>query len=200
MMCLQADAGKIFTERQDVIMDDAAAVHNVYSVFFLDGSGRLIDEPRRVAHGQSAQPPDYTPPQGLSFVGWSRDTDLVTEDVYCVALTQQAETPLPAPPQKEAAPQICRVYVLDVRSSCPGGTLLPLGNWNVGETISREDLACLHLRHSGRLRPFRVLARGDTMLALTDHGVQAYERGSMRPIELLELVPETWTAQALSAA
>jgi len=181
-------------------MDGAAQVHTVY---FLDGSGKLIDEPRRVAHGESAQPPGYTPPPGLSFTGWSRSTAQITEDVYCVALVEPVElSPSSAPPQKEAAPQVCRVYVLDVRSSCPGGNMLPLGNWNAGETISREDLACLHLRHTGRLQPFRVHAQSDTMLALTDSGVRAFERSSMRPMELLELVPEAREeqAQALSAA
>ena len=169
-----------------------------HTVYFLDGSGRLIDEPRRVAHGQSAPPPSYTPPEGHQFLKWSRDTARVTEDVYCVALTKATE-PTPPPEQRhhqEEPPQTYRVYVLDVRGSCPGGSLLPLGNWTAGEAIGREDLACLHLHRTGILRPFRLYVNCDTMLTLTDAGVRAFDRNSMRPLELLERVPHAAEIQA----
>ena len=155
-----------------------------HTVYFLDTDGKLIDEPRRVAHGNAITPPEYTPPEGCSF-HWSRSTDHVTEDVYCVALTQAAQPldELHAPKD----PQLYRVHVLDMRDSCPAGHLLPLGNWNAGEAINREDLACLHLLHTKRLRPFRLHVQCDTMLALTDSGVRAFCHNTMRPLDLLEL-------------
>jgi len=160
----------------------AAATHAVY---FLDDSGQLIDEPRQVAHGQPAEPPDYTPPEGRIFIAWSRDTSHVTEDVYCVALTKAG---IPEQSPKDVAPQPYRIHVLDLRGTSPAGTYLPLGNWLAGEVISRDDLACLHLRNPARLNPFRLQVSCDTMLALTDTGVRAFDRRSMRPLELLELV------------
>ena len=193
----------------DAVERLAAQTHTVY---FLDGSGRLIDEPRRVAHGQSAQPPDYTPPQGHVFLRWSRDVTHVKEDVYCVALTKAAETPPPAQPRKEQdkqqdeqtqasrvkeePAQTFRVYVMDLRAGSPAGNLLPLGNWGAGEAINREDLACLHLRHAGRLRPFCVHVNCDTIIALTDDGVRAFDRNSMRPLDLMEIVSKMKTQAA----
>jgi len=191
----------------DVVARLAAQTHTVY---FLDGDGRLIDEPRRVAYGQTAQPPEYAPPQGLAFLGWSRDVTCVKEDVYCVALTKAAEnstpqvqafagTPEPLPPaqchQDEEAPQAYRVYVLDLRGASPAGSLLPLGNWSAGEAISDADLSCLHLRNAGQLN-FCLQVSCDTVLVLTDAGVRAFDRGSMCPLELQEQALHTWEAQA----
>ena len=158
----------------------------MHTVYFLDGDGRLIDEPRRVACGQSIQPPDYTPPQGHTFLGWSRDVTRVKEDVYCVALTKAAEfVPPPAQPRQPEVVPSYRVYVLDLRGTNPAGRLLPLGNWSAGELVSEEDLACLHLRHAAQLR-FRLHVSCDTMLVLTDVGVRAFCRSSMCPLSLSE--------------
>ena len=166
-----------------VAIQQAVPTHNVY---FLDSSGRLIDEPRQVAHGASVMPPDYTAPEGRTFISWSRDTSEITEDVYCVALTR-------VKPPQEVAPRRCRVQVIDLRdttsSSLSYGSLLPLGRWCAGEVINREDLACLHLRNTGRLRPFRLQISCDTVLTLTDKGVRAFDR-VMRPLEILELLPQ----------
>jgi len=171
----------------------AAPTHAVY---FLDDSGRLLGEPRQVAHGQPAVPPDYTAPEGRAFLSWSRDTSRVTEDVYCVALTRAGK---PEQRPEDAAPRPHRVHVLDLRGASPNGTYLPLGNWLAGEVINREDLACLHLRNPSRLNPFRLQVSCDTMLALTDTGVRAYDRRSMRPLELLELLPAGRPATAAQA-
>jgi len=178
----------------DVIARLATQVHTVY---FLDGDGRLIDEPRRVAYGQTAQPPEYTPPQGYAFLGWSRDVTCVQEDVYCVALTKAAETAQPPAQchQDEEVPQAFRVYVLDLRGASPAGSLLPLGNWSAGEMVSNNDLACLHLRNAGQFS-FRLHVNCDTVLVFTDIGVRAFDRGSMQPLDLLELVSHTQQAQA----
>ena len=178
----------------DVVARIAAQTHTVY---FLDGDGRLIDEPRRVAYGQTAAPPDYTPPQGHTFLGWSRDVTCVKEDVYCVALTKAAAT---APPpaqchQDEKALQAYRVYVLDLRGASPAGSLLPLGNWSAGEVVCDIDLVCLHLRNTGQFR-FSLQVECDTVLVLTEAGVRAFDRSSMCPLELEEQELRTWEAQA----
>jgi hypothetical protein len=107
-----------------------------HSVYFLDGSGRLIGE-RRVAHNQPALPPDYQPPAGQVFLYWSRSTARVTEDTYCVALTKE-EAPLEF---------CCVTYcdaaggILDLRIVPRGGETLPpeypqpegirLAGWNI---------------------------------------------------------------------
>jgi len=164
----------------------AAQTHAVY---FLDSSGRLIGEPRQVAHGQAAEPPAYIAPEGRIFTTWSRDTSQILEDVYCVALTKVLSP--------EEVTRRCRVHVIDMRetvsSSLNYGSLLPLGKWAMGEVINREDLACLHLRHTGKLRPFRLQIHCDAVLVLTDMGVRAFDRG-MRPLEIMELVPPAETA------
>lgn len=153
----------------------------LYSVYFLDCGGHLIGQPMRVARGAAAQPPEYTPPASQEFLGWSRPTSCVMENIYCVAVTR--EKPLPAPPQAD-----CRVTVLDVRGQ-KRASLLPLGNWTKGETLTKDDMACLHLRHMEKLRPFRCTVAGDTLLAVTDAGVRAFDY-SMRPLEgMLELMP-----------
>jgi len=63
----------------------------LHSVYFLDGSGRLIGEPLRVRHGESVTPPACQPPPGHIFLNWSRSTSRVTEDIYCVALTSAVQ-------------------------------------------------------------------------------------------------------------
>ena len=160
-----------------------AAMHTVY---FLDESGKLIDEPLRVAHGNAATAPNYAPPQGRSF-NWSCDTTHVTQDVYCVAITH-AVPPQVVLADTTAIAQQFRVFVLDMREGSPCGKLLPLGNWHAGDSITREDLACLHLPQTGQLRPFRLHVHGQVLLALTDTGARAFDRQSMRPLQMMELV------------
>jgi hypothetical protein len=163
--------------------------HNVY---FLDCGGSLICPPVRVPHGQGVRPPAYTPDISREFLGWSRSTARVTQDVYCVAVTREREEPA----GKEASD--CRVLVLELRGQRLA-SLFPLGNWAKGETLTRDDLDCLHLRRVEKLRPFRCPIAGDTLLAVTDFGVRAFD-AALRPLEgLLELMPAR-QPDALSAA
>jgi hypothetical protein len=166
-----------------------------HSVYFLDCGGRLIGEPARVRHGEAAQPPAYTPGESQEFLGWSRPTSCVTQNTYCVAMTREL-------PQETPARDGCRVLVLELRGQ-KRAALFPLGNWAKGETLTREDLACLHLRRVERLRPFRCTVAGDTLLAVTEYGVRAFDT-SMRPLEgLLELMPaaqKTGMSQAQRAS
>lgn len=155
----------------------------LHAVYFLDCSGRLIGQPVRVEHGAAAQTPRYTPPESQEFLGWSRPTSCVTEITYCVALTREK-------PQQNPQPRVadCRILVLDLQGQ-KRASLLPLGNWAKGDTLTREDLACLHLRHVRKLRPFRCTVSGDTLLAITDAGVRAFDY-SLRPLDgILELMP-----------
>ena len=155
-------------------------MHNVY---FLDCGGGLIGQPVRVPHGQGVRPPAYTPDASREFLGWSRSTARVTQDVYCVAVTRERQQPA------EEAAGCCRVLVLELRGG-RRASLFPLGNWSKGETLTREDLECLHLRRVERLRPFRCPVVGDTLLAVTDFGVRAFD-AALRPLEgLLELMPQ----------
>ena len=167
----------------------------MHTVYFLDESGKLIDEPLRVAHGNAVTPPNYTPPHDRSFF-WSCDTTYVTQDVYCVAITH-------APPQVALAgtadAALFRVHVLDIREGGSCGSLLPLGNWHAGESITREDLACLHLPNTKLLRPFRLHVHGATLLVLTDCGARAFERQTMRPLQMMELVHSSAQAQQEAA-
>ncbi|MCL2530873.1 MAG: hypothetical protein FWE40_01790 [Oscillospiraceae bacterium] len=157
----------------------------MHTVYFLEENGKLIDEPRRVAHGQAVAPPKFMPPHGRSF-NWSCDTAHITQDVYCVAITHVA------PPQVALAGTAStaqfRVHVLDMREGCPCGKLLPLGNWQAGESVTREDLACLHLPNTKQLRTFRVHVHSNILLTLTDIGVRAFDRQTMRPLQMMELV------------
>ena len=156
---------------------------NYYTVYFLDCGGRLIGEPARVRHGEAAQPPAYAPGASQEFLGWSRPTSCVTENTYCVAVTRALP---PEAPAREG--DGCRVFVLDLCGR-KRAALLPLGNWARDEILTREDLACLHLRGVGALRPFRCAVAGDTILAVTDAGVRAFDT-AMRPLEgMLELMP-----------
>jgi len=164
-------------------------MHNVY---FLDCGGGLIGQPVRVPHGQGVRPPAYTPDTSREFLGWSRSTARVTQDVYCVAVTRERIQPA----EEEAG---CRVLVLELRGG-RRASLFPLGNWSKGETLTREDLDCLHLRRVERLRPFRCPVVGDTLLAVTDFGVRAFD-AALRPLEgLLELMPAAQRASMLSFA
>ncbi|MDR2686877.1 MAG: hypothetical protein LBB75_03930 [Oscillospiraceae bacterium] len=161
------------------------ALHNVY---FLDCGGRLVCPPARVPHGQGVRPPAYAPEPPLEFLGWSRSTARVTQDVYCVAVTREK----PREPGGER--ESCRVLVLELRGQ-RRAALFPLGNWEKGETLTRDDLSCLHLRRVERLRPFRCPVVGDTLLAVTDFGVRAFDT-ALRPLEgLLELMPAAYAAQ-----
>ena len=163
--------------------------HNVY---FLDCGGSLVCPPVRVPHGQGVRPPAYTPDATREFLGWSRSTARVTQDVYCVAVTRERE----ALAEKEES--TCRVLVLELRGQ-RRAALFPLGNWAKGETLTRDDLNCLHLRRVERLRPFRCPIVGDTLLAVTDFGVRAFDT-ALRPLEgLLELMPAR-QSNALSVA
>jgi len=154
-------------------------LHNVY---FLDSGGALICPPVRVPRGQGVRPPAYTPDDSREFLGWSRSTARVMQDVYCVAVTREKQQPA----TMEQA--VCRVLVLELRGQ-RRAALFPLGNWAKGETLTRDDLACLHLRRVERLRPFRCPIVGDTLLAVTDFGVRAFDT-ALRPLEgLLELMP-----------
>jgi len=165
-------------KEMEVIMHSA---HNMHTVYFLDCGGRLVGEPVRVPHGGTAQPPAFIPGGSQEFLGWSRPTSCVTENTYCVALTR-------ALPQEDPAQAGgCRVLVLELRGQ-KRASLFPLGNWARGETLTRDDLACLHLRRMEKLRPFRCTVAGDTLLAVTDFGVRAFDT-AMRPLEgLLELM------------
>jgi len=156
-------------------------VETTHSVYFLGCGGQLIGPPVRVPHGRGVRPPAYAPEDpSLELVGWSRSTARVTQDIYCAALTR-------AKPQEEK-PQACRVLVLELRGQ-RRAAMFPLGNWAKGETLTREDLDCLHLRRVERLRPFRCPVVGDTILAVTDFGVRAFD-AALRPLEgLLELMP-----------
>jgi len=110
----------------------------------------------------------------------------VTQDIYCVAVTREKP--------KEEKREACRVLVLELRGQ-GRASLFPLGNWTKGETLTREDLHCLHLRRVERLRPFRCPVVGDTILAVTDFGVRAFD-AALRPLEgLLELMPTAPKAQ-----
>ncbi|MDR1927958.1 MAG: hypothetical protein LBQ33_04895 [Oscillospiraceae bacterium] len=85
----------------------AKTEERLHSVYFLDGNGKVIGAPQRVAHAQAAAPPMvlafgepappdiccYHVPEGRRFTGWSRSTGRVTDDIFCVALTEA----LPAP-------------------------------------------------------------------------------------------------------
>ena len=174
-------------------MDEKEAEVIMYSVYFLDCDGRLIGEPVRVRHGEAAQPPEYTPGESQEFLGWSRPTSCVTQNTYCVAVTRELPRETPANEGDD-----CRVLVLELRGR-KRAALFPLGNWSKGETLTREDLACLHLRRVGYLRPFRCTVAGDTILAVTDAGVRAFDT-AMRPLEgMLELMPPR-AAQAQAAA
>jgi len=156
----------------------------MYSVYFLDCGGRLIGEPARVPHGGAAQPPAFDPGPSQELLGWSRPTSYVTENIYCVALTRAL--PKEDPARAEAG---CRVFVLELRGQTRA-SLFPLGNWAKGETLTRDDLACLHLRRMERLRPFRCTVAGDTLLAITDYGVRAFDT-ALRPLEgIVGIVPE----------
>jgi len=161
----------------------AEVVHKMHTVYFLDCGGRLIGEPARVRHGEAAQPPAYTPGDALEFLGWSRPVSCVTENTYCVAVTREM-------PREARAKEgdHCRVFVLELQGR-KRAALFPLGNWERGEALTREDLACLHLRRMGTLRPFRCTVSGDTILAVTDAGVRAFDT-LMRPLDgMLELMP-----------
>ena len=163
-------------------MSEKAAEAIMHSVYFLDCGGRLIGEPVRVPHGGAAQAPAYTPDESQEFLGWSRPVSCVTENIYCVAVTRAL--PQESPAQEETG---CRVLVLELRGQ-KRASLLPLGNWARGETLTRDDLACLHLRRMERLRPFRCTVVGDTLLAVTDAGVRAFDT-ALRPLEgMLELM------------
>ena len=165
------------------VMEVLHALPMQHNVYFLDCDGRLVCPPMRVPHGQGVRPPAYTPDASLEFLGWSRSTARVTQDVYCVAVTREREQAV-----EEEAP--CRVLVLELRGQ-RRASLFPLGNWEKGETLTREDLACLHLRRVERLRPFRCPIVGDTLLAVTDFGVRAFDT-ALRPLDgLLELMPAT---------
>ena len=160
-------------------MEEKETEVNLHTVYFLDRDGRLIGEPVWVLHGEAARPPAYTPPEHLEFLGWSRQVSRVTENTYCVAVTR--ERPRDVQPD-------CRVCVLELRGQ-KRAALFPLGNWNRGEVLTREDLACLHLRRVEMLRPFRFAVAGDTLLAITDAGVRAFDT-ALRPLEgMLELMP-----------
>jgi len=172
------------------VKETEVIARSYHTVYFLDCGGRLIGEPARVRHGEAAQPPDYTPEACMEFLGWSRPTSCVTENTYCVAVTRALPREVP---QKDG--DDCRVHVLDLRGR-KRAALFPLGNWNRGETLTREDLACLHLRGGGYLRPFRCAVAGDTILAVTDAGVRAFDT-AMRPLEgMLELVSTAQKAPA----
>ena len=170
----------------------------MHTVYFLDESGKLIDEPLRVAHGTAATAPNYTPPHGRSFF-WSCDITQVTQDVYCVAIPQAAPPQVVLADNTGVAP-LFRVFVLDIRESSSCGKLLPLGNWHAGESIMREDLACLHLPHTKQLRPFRLHVHSNALLVLTDVGVRAFDRQTMRPLQMMELVHSNAPQTQLEAA
>ncbi|MCL2447097.1 MAG: hypothetical protein FWD06_10065 [Oscillospiraceae bacterium] len=157
----------------------------MHMVYFLEESGKLIDEPLRVAHGQAATPPKFKPPHGRSF-NWSCDTAYITQDVYCVAITQTAAPQVAL--AGTASTKQFRVHVLDMREGSPCGKLLPLGNWRAGESITREDLACLHLPNTKQLRTFRLHVHSHVLLTLTDIGVRAFDRQTMRSLPMMELV------------
>ncbi|MDR2753920.1 MAG: hypothetical protein LBB50_06395 [Oscillospiraceae bacterium] len=156
----------------------------MHAVYFLGADGRLLSQ-TRVAHNAAAVPPEYTPPVGDVFLAWSRDPACITESTYCVAITR-AITPQ-EPAAKEAVAARCRAHVLDLRQ--PQSTLLPLGNWAAGTTLTRSDLECLHLRRLQALPPFRLQMSADTLLVLTAAGACAFDM-AMRPLEMLALVPE----------
>ena len=160
-------------------MENTGIMHSVY---FLDCDGRLIGQPVRVPHGQPAKPPAFAPAENREFLGWSRSTACVLQNVYCVAITRERTQPAAV---KEP---LCRVQVLELRGQ-RRASLFPLGNWERGETLTRDDLACLHLRRMESLRPFRCPVAGDILLVVTDYGVRAFDT-AMRPLEgLLELMP-----------
>ncbi|MCL2300800.1 MAG: hypothetical protein FWC27_11730, partial [Firmicutes bacterium] len=102
---------------------------------------------------------------------------------YCVAVTRELRREAPA-----QGGDGCRVFVLELQGR-KHAALYPLGNWARGETLTREDLACLHLRRMGTLRPFRCAVTGDTILAVTEAGVRAFDT-ALRPLDgMLELMP-----------
>ncbi|MDR1465029.1 MAG: hypothetical protein LBJ11_07005 [Oscillospiraceae bacterium] len=88
----------------------AKAVPRSYSVIFLDREGKYIGKPRQVESGGQVDPPRvwdgaeetapaegetaYRLPEGFRFLGWSRTTQAVTEDVISVALVEK----IPAAP------------------------------------------------------------------------------------------------------
>ncbi|MCL2105586.1 MAG: hypothetical protein FWH26_00740 [Oscillospiraceae bacterium] len=74
-------------------------------VYFLDSNGKTIGPPQRVPHGEAATPPRviessghsvapasdipvYHVPKGRRFLKWSRSVVCVTDDIFCVALTE----------------------------------------------------------------------------------------------------------------
>jgi len=172
---------------------DLEVLEVLHNVYFLDGNGGLVCPPVRVPHGQGVRPPAYTPDASQEFLGWSRSTARVTQDVYCVAVTRER------PQVVEEEETSCRVLVLELRGQ-RRAALFPLGNWEKGETLTRDDLNCLHLRRVERLRPFRCPVVGDTLLAVTDFGVRAFDT-ALRPLEgLLELMPTTPMAFGTAAA
>jgi hypothetical protein len=159
--------------------------NETHAVYFLDGQGRLIGEMQRVPHGGTAQPPAYDAPDSMVFVGWSRDTTRVEQDIYCVALLRGLRPNEPDAAQAKRPPKH-RVHVLDLRGG-RAGDMVPLGSWGADEMITPADLECLHLRNTARLPAFRLQVNTDALLVLTYEGVRAFDL-AMRPLEMLALV------------
>ncbi|MDR2647835.1 MAG: hypothetical protein LBB67_06920 [Oscillospiraceae bacterium] len=70
----------------------AIAIPKRHTVYFLDGKGKVIGTPCKVLHGESAQPPVMELPETETFIGWSRSTEHVYQDLFVVALTQPKPT------------------------------------------------------------------------------------------------------------
>ena len=166
------------------------------AVTFYDAAGFALDE-EIVEEGTVLPLPSFTPPAGFRFLGWEcfdpegrRLEPLAPEAAHTREIRRDSKF------FAKCEPLACRVLALDMRAHKPA-KVISLGSVGYGAVLTREDLDCLHLRHTGQLRPFRLQVTCDALLVLTPAGVRAFDR-NMRPLEMLELVPhaERETPQA----
>jgi len=182
------DLSRITQDTYCVALTRARPEPKTYAATFYDAAGFVLEE-AIVEEGRELPLPCYAPPAGFRFLGWEcfgpeggRLAMRAPDALYTGEIRGDSRF------CAKCEPLACRVLVLDLRAHKPGN-VLPLGSVGYGAVLTREDLDCLHLRHTGTLRPFRLQVTGDALLVLTPAGVRAFDRG-MRPLEMLELVPQ----------
>ena len=183
------DLSHITEDTYCVALTRARPEPKTYAVTFYDAAGFALDE-EIVEEGAVLRLPGFTPPAGFRFLGWEcfalegKRLELLAPDaLYTREIRQDSKF------CAKCEPLACRVLTLDMRAHKPVN-VIPLGSVGYGAVLTQEDLDCLHLRHTERLRPFRLQVTCDALLVLTPTGVRAFDR-NMRPLEMLELVPHT---------